>query len=166
MLYLFIMMSITISIMFIFLKHPLSMGLALILQTIMISLITGMMINNFWFSYILLITMLSGALVLFIYMASVASNEKFKSSIKMLYFMFSMMVTSLTIAWLLDKGMLYKYDLIKKITMENDQITSLTKMFNLHNMYITITVIAYLFMTMIVISYIVDVFEGPLRMKN
>nr|YP_010596120.1 NADH dehydrogenase subunit 6 [Rhynocoris marginatus]WAJ48452.1 NADH dehydrogenase subunit 6 [Rhynocoris marginatus] len=166
MLSLLIMLSITVSIMFILLQHPLSMGLALILQTIMISLITGMMINNFWFSYILMITMLSGALVLFIYMASVASNEKFQTSIKMMYFTITMILLSTIISWIMETSKLHNYDLISKITTENNQINSLIKMFNMHNMTITIMVISYLFMTMIVISYIVDVFEGPLRTKN
>nr|QZI85974.1 NADH dehydrogenase subunit 6 [Rhynocoris fuscipes] len=166
MLFTLIMMSIMISIIFIVMKHPLSMGLMLILQTISISLITGMMINNFWFSYILLITMLSGALVLFIYMASVASNEKFKSSIKITAFIIMSMTSFMIMSLISEESTLNKYDMMKKISLENEQIISLIKMFNLHNMMVTIMVISYLFMTMIVISYIVDVFEGPLRTKN
>nr|AGO28140.1 NADH dehydrogenase subunit 6 [Sphedanolestes impressicollis] len=161
-----IMMSITISISFILTKHPLSMGLSLILQTITISIITGLMINNFWFSYILLITMLSGALVLFIYMASVASNEKFKSSIKMMQFMIIMVSSSMMSSYLVEKMILDKQYSMIKISIKNEQMLSLIKMFNLHNMTITIMTVSYLFMTMIVISYIVDVFEGPLRTKN
>nr|YP_010865750.1 NADH dehydrogenase subunit 6 [Sclomina guangxiensis]WGT89390.1 NADH dehydrogenase subunit 6 [Sclomina guangxiensis]WGT89429.1 NADH dehydrogenase subunit 6 [Sclomina guangxiensis]WGT89494.1 NADH dehydrogenase subunit 6 [Sclomina guangxiensis] len=162
---LLIMTSITMSIMFMFLKHPLSMGMALILQTINVSLITGMMINTFWFSYILLITMLSGALVLFIYMASVASNEKFYTSITMFIFMSVSMGMALIYSFL-SETYPNMPETIKKLNLSNDQVMSLIKMFNMHNMIITLMMITYLFMTMIVISYIVNVFEGPLRTKN
>nr|WGT87427.1 NADH dehydrogenase subunit 6 [Sclomina erinacea]WGT87492.1 NADH dehydrogenase subunit 6 [Sclomina erinacea]WGT87570.1 NADH dehydrogenase subunit 6 [Sclomina erinacea]WGT87908.1 NADH dehydrogenase subunit 6 [Sclomina erinacea]WGT87947.1 NADH dehydrogenase subunit 6 [Sclomina erinacea] len=156
--------SITISITFMFLKHPLSMGLALIMQTINVSLITGMMIDTFWFSYILLITMLSGALVLFIYMASIASNEKFHTSITMMLFIITSMSTMLVL--ILLKTQPNMTETIKKMNLNNEQVLSLIKMFNMHNMIITLTMIIYLFMTMIVVSYIVNVHEGPLRMKN
>nr|WGT89611.1 NADH dehydrogenase subunit 6 [Sclomina pallens]WGT89689.1 NADH dehydrogenase subunit 6 [Sclomina pallens] len=161
---LLIMTSITISITFMFLKHPLSMGMALIMQTINVSLITGMMINTFWFSYILLITMLSGALVLFIYMASIASNEKFYTSITMMLFILTSMVVALALTLL--KAYPNMTETIKKMNLNNEQVLSLIKMFNMHNMIVTLTMIIYLFMTMVVISYIVNVHEGPLRTKN
>nr|WGT89650.1 NADH dehydrogenase subunit 6 [Sclomina pallens] len=161
---LLIMTSITISITFMFLKHPLSMGMALIMQTINVSLITGMMINTFWFSYILLITMLSGALVLFIYMASIASNEKFYTSITMMLFILASMGVALTLTLL--KAYPNMTETIKKMNLNNEQVLSLIKMFNMHNMIVTLTMIIYLFMTMVVISYIVNVHEGPLRTKN
>nr|YP_010865763.1 NADH dehydrogenase subunit 6 [Sclomina pallens]WGT89507.1 NADH dehydrogenase subunit 6 [Sclomina pallens]WGT89520.1 NADH dehydrogenase subunit 6 [Sclomina pallens]WGT89533.1 NADH dehydrogenase subunit 6 [Sclomina pallens]WGT89546.1 NADH dehydrogenase subunit 6 [Sclomina pallens]WGT89585.1 NADH dehydrogenase subunit 6 [Sclomina pallens] len=161
---LLVMTSITISITFMFLKHPLSMGMALIMQTINVSLITGMMINTFWFSYILLITMLSGALVLFIYMASIASNEKFYTSITMMLFILASM--SMALALTLLKAYPNMTETIKKMNLNNEQVLSLIKMFNMHNMIVTLTMIIYLFMTMVVISYIVNVHEGPLRTKN
>nr|WGT89559.1 NADH dehydrogenase subunit 6 [Sclomina pallens] len=161
---LLVMTSITISITFMFLKHPLSMGMALIMQTINVSLITGMMINTFWFSYILLITMLSGALVLFIYMASIASNEKFYTSITMMLFILASMGMALALTLL--KAYPNMTETIKKMNLNNEQVLSLIKMFNMHNMIVTLTMIIYLFMTMVVISYIVNVHEGPLRTKN
>nr|YP_010010503.1 NADH dehydrogenase subunit 6 [Sycanus croceovittatus]QOH97851.1 NADH dehydrogenase subunit 6 [Sycanus croceovittatus] len=159
-----IITSIIISVSFLFMKHPLSMGFMLIIQTVMVSLITGLLINNFWFSYILLITMLSGALVLFIYMASVASNEKFHTSIKMIGLIFTSMI--FTMIWTLISEKELSWTLVENSSLSNNQILSLMKLFNLHNTMITIMIISYLFITMIVISYIVNVFEGPLRTKN
>nr|YP_009485731.1 NADH dehydrogenase subunit 6 [Scipinia horrida]AVZ00867.1 NADH dehydrogenase subunit 6 [Scipinia horrida] len=158
-----IIMSIMISLTFIFLKHPLSMGFALILQTITISMITGQLINNFWFSYILLITMLSGALVLFIYMASIASNEKFHTSIKMMMLLTLMLITMYLY---MDNKLIKTAPMMETISLNNNQMISLTMLFNMNNMMITILIVSYLFLTMIAISYIVNVFEGPLRMKN
>nr|YP_009485640.1 NADH dehydrogenase subunit 6 [Tapeinus singularis]AVZ00776.1 NADH dehydrogenase subunit 6 [Tapeinus singularis] len=160
-------MSMMISIMFMFMNHPLSMGLMLIIQTMLIALISGTMMNTFWFSYILLITMLSGALVLFIYMASVASNEKFNMSITMMMLTSMTMITALVSFFLVDQLSTNKmWSTSKKATLENEQILSLIKMFNIHNMSLTILMISYLFFTMIAISYIVNTYEGPLRTKN
>nr|YP_004734461.1 NADH dehydrogenase subunit 6 [Agriosphodrus dohrni]ADF65641.1 NADH dehydrogenase subunit 6 [Agriosphodrus dohrni] len=161
----FIMISVLTSILFLAMKHPLSMGFMLIIQTIMISIITGMLINNFWFSYILLITMLSGALVLFIYMASVASNEKFFSSIKIMMFSTFMILMYMITSFIMEMNE-ESWMSVKNESLMNDQMLSLLKLFNLHNLTVTIMIISYLFITMIVISYIVNVFEGPLRAKN
>nr|YP_009485614.1 NADH dehydrogenase subunit 6 [Acanthaspis cincticrus]AVZ00750.1 NADH dehydrogenase subunit 6 [Acanthaspis cincticrus] len=161
------MMSMTISIMFVMLKHPMSMGLGLIIQTIIIAMITGMMINTFWFSYILLITMLSGALVLFIYMASIASNEKFESSTKMFLMTTSALMISSVVILLVDQlSTSSMWSTSKKNMIYNDQVMSLMKLFNMHNLFVTLTIISYLFLTMIVISNIVEVSSGPLRKKN
>nr|QPA36045.1 NADH dehydrogenase subunit 6 [Camarochiloides weiweii] len=155
--------SLMLSMMFPILKHPLSMGMILILQTITVSLITGMISNMFWYSLILIITMISGMLVLFIYMASIASNEKFDSSIKLIQLSL-LMITIGMIMWMMTDQMETSL-LNSKMTTENLSI-SLMKMFNYHNMSLTILLVSYLFFTMIAISYVVNVFEGPLRTKN
>nr|YP_010596159.1 NADH dehydrogenase subunit 6 [Catamiarus brevipennis]WAJ48491.1 NADH dehydrogenase subunit 6 [Catamiarus brevipennis] len=161
------MTSLLISSMFVMTKHPLSMGLTLIMQTITIALMTGMMINMFWFSYILIMTILSGMLVLFIYMASVASNEKFNSSLKMSGYAIFFFSLSIMLSFLVDQLETMKnWSTSKESIMDTEYLLTLNSMFNLHNMYVTIMLVSYLFLTMIIISYIVNVHEGPLRMKN
>nr|YP_009485627.1 NADH dehydrogenase subunit 6 [Inara alboguttata]AVZ00763.1 NADH dehydrogenase subunit 6 [Inara alboguttata] len=159
-------LSLTMSITFPLLKHPLSMGLILIIQTLLIAMMTGLMTNSFWLSYILLITMLSGALVLFMYMASIASNEKFESSTKLALFMLMMFLTATMYMLVdqMDKKSIWSTNMSTMIS--NDQIMSLTKLFNENIMYVTLTMICYLFLTMIIVSYIVEVSEGPLRLKS
>lgn len=73
---------INIALILIILNHPLSIGLILILQTLITAILIGYIINSFLFSYIIIIIILRGALVLFIYIARIASNEKFNLSIK------------------------------------------------------------------------------------
>jgi len=48
----------------------------LILQTLLVALISGLIIDRFWFSYILVLIFLGGILILFIYVAALASNEQ------------------------------------------------------------------------------------------
>nr|AHN95696.1 NADH dehydrogenase subunit 6 [Trigonotylus caelestialium] len=152
----------TISILLLFTKHPMSMGVLLILQTIMTSTLTGLMMNTFWTSYILLISMLSGMLVLFIYMSSMASNEKFSSNIKLA--VISLLVILMGgILWYMENLMIIKSNFINLMTEET---FFLNKMFDKKNMFIIILMVNYLFMTMIVSTHLVNIFEGPMRSKN
>nr|QSH90952.1 NADH dehydrogenase subunit 6 [Triatoma dimidiata] len=161
------MLSMTASITFLLTKHPLSMGLTLIIQTIMVAMMTGMMINMFWFSYILVISMLSGMLVLFIYMASVASNEKFHTTWSMILYILPLTISSVIFFFLVEqletKSMC---STMKKHTLGAEQLISLNKLFNLNNMSITMLLVSYLFLTMIAVTYVANIYEGPLRMKN
>nr|YP_009672673.1 NADH dehydrogenase subunit 6 [Rhodnius pictipes]QDB64193.1 NADH dehydrogenase subunit 6 [Rhodnius pictipes] len=161
------MTSMMTSMMFMTTKHPLSMGLTLIIQTMLVSMITGLIINMFWFSYILLISMLSGMLVLFIYMASVASNEKFYTSMSLSFVTVSVFTSSILLFFIVDQLKLSSmWSTMKKNMMSNEQIMALIKLFSLHNMTITIVLVSYLFITMIAVSYVVNVYDGPLRSKN
>nr|YP_009694491.1 NADH dehydrogenase subunit 6 [Eurydema dominulus]QEI26476.1 NADH dehydrogenase subunit 6 [Eurydema dominulus] len=150
---------ITISLILLTLNHPLSMGLILIMQTLIVSTIIGYMMESFLFSYIIIIIMLSGALVLFIYMASIASNEKFNSPVNVIIMSFALMIISFTLLYYLD----IKY--FSNNMISNDQV-SLIKMFNMLTAKMTLMMIIYLLLTMIVVSNIAKVTEGPLRMKT
>nr|QKY63769.1 NADH dehydrogenase subunit 6 [Dipetalogaster maximus] len=161
------LISITTSITFLLTKHPLSMGLTLIIQTIMVAMMTGLMINMFWFSYILIISMLSGMLVLFIYMASVASNEKFHTTWSMALYMLPLTISSVILFFMVDQLETESmWSTMKKNTLGAEQLISLNKLFNLNNMSITLLLVSYLFLTMIAVTYVSNIYEGPLRMKS
>nr|YP_004891575.1 NADH dehydrogenase subunit 6 [Phalera flavescens]AEB71587.1 NADH dehydrogenase subunit 6 [Phalera flavescens] len=82
-------MIIMLSIIMFFMNNPLSMGLMILMQTLLICLLSGMMIKTYWFSYILFLTFLGGLLVLFIYVSSIASNELFNMKFLLnLFFLF------------------------------------------------------------------------------
>nr|YP_009919165.1 NADH dehydrogenase subunit 6 [Triatoma mazzottii]QMP96808.1 NADH dehydrogenase subunit 6 [Triatoma mazzottii] len=161
------LLSMTISITFLLTKHPLSMGLTLIIQTMTVAMMTGLMINMFWFSYILVISMLSGMLVLFIYMASVASNEKFHTTWSMTLYILPLTISSVIFFFLVEQLETESMcSTMKKHTLGAEQLISLNKLFNLNNMSITMLLVSYLFLTMIAVSYVANTYEGPLRTKN
>nr|QGZ10099.1 NADH dehydrogenase subunit 6 [Phalantus geniculatus] len=168
MLVMIMMTLLLLSMLFPLMKHPLSMGFTLILQTIMIAMMTGVTINMFWFSYILIMIILSGMMVLFIYMASVASNEKFYPSFKIAIFMLLFLTLSSIMSMYINQmEASMKWPMKKEsIMMDTEHLLTLNKMFNVHNMTITILVVSYLLLAMIVISNIVNIHEGPLRTKN
>nr|YP_001427352.1 NADH dehydrogenase subunit 6 [Mesobuthus martensii]ABC71916.1 NADH dehydrogenase subunit 6 [Mesobuthus martensii] len=75
-----------LNLLFFFSNHPLVMGLLLMGSTVLVAFSFFLMFKISWFSYLLLLTFLGGLLVLFIYVASLASNEAMKFESKFLYF--------------------------------------------------------------------------------
>nr|YP_011009681.1 NADH dehydrogenase subunit 6 [Hygia opaca]WPV77673.1 NADH dehydrogenase subunit 6 [Hygia opaca] len=151
---------ITLALNFMYLNHPISMGVIIIMQTVTVAMIVGLHLSSFFFSYIIMITMLSGMLVLFIYMASVASNEKFNMSMKMITL--SMIMIMLGIIMQVN----YPNDEMKTfMTKIPTESLSLSIMFNKMK-YMTMMMIMYLLFSMMTISFIVNISEGPLRMNK
>nr|YP_009694679.1 NADH dehydrogenase subunit 6 [Thitarodes damxungensis]QEI59720.1 NADH dehydrogenase subunit 6 [Thitarodes damxungensis] len=167
----FSMMLILFSTMMFFLNHPLSMGLLLLLQTILISLISGSMISTFWFSYILFLTILGGLLVMFIYVASIASNEMFKFNSNLLLFymmmimlMFIIMLTFNNLYWLnlnINSELLNFWN--KMIFFNNENSINISKIYNNQSYFLTLMSIMYLLITLFAIIKITNINYGPLR---
>nr|AYW52114.1 NADH dehydrogenase subunit 6 [Cryptorhynchinae sp. 7 ACP-2013] len=158
-----------ISIIFVFLNHPMSLGAMLLAQTILIALITGHFCLNFWFSYILFLIMIGGMLVMFMYMTSVASNEKFNLSINLILFSTIMMIIILLVTLTMD----YFYPNIMSSLFNNMQFNlmnkdlnlTLNKLYNYPNFQMIIFLMNYLLITLIAVVKIVGKFTGTLRQK-
>nr|AND96123.1 NADH deshydrogenase subunit 6 [Cheironitis hoplosternus] len=153
-------LSMTISIMTLFLKHPLSLGGILLMHTIITSLTIGSLNLNYWYSYILFLIMIGGMLVLFIYMTSIASNEIFNPSIKIFIFMMSMFMLSMIIYYLIDN---FYWTLNNTLTNENFNYWSLNKYFNFPNNMIMYLLIIYLLIALLTTVKITDFKKGALR---
>nr|ARH53880.1 NADH dehydrogenase subunit 6 [Heterocerus parallelus] len=153
--------SMTISLIFLFLKHPMSMGMALLSQTLMFTMISGSFFSNFWFSYIMFIIMIGGMLVLFIYMTSIASNEMFNFS-KILTFS---SILTFNLSMMLITMMSKKLPDMNYFSQEYELELTLNKFFNWPSNLITITVILYLLITLIAVVKISNKSQGPLRQK-
>nr|YP_011010456.1 NADH dehydrogenase subunit 6 [Xenobates argentatus]WPW47084.1 NADH dehydrogenase subunit 6 [Xenobates argentatus] len=157
-----LLMIITMSTIIIFMNHPLSMGFIIIIQTILLSMMINMMMKYSWYSYILILTMLGGMLILFMYMASIASNEIMKFSPKiMILTIITFMVTMVIVK---NEFMMMNYQNL--MIMENQQNMSLMKLFNNKSSMLTIIMAMYLLMTMIYVIFMINTFEGPMRKKN
>nr|YP_004935254.1 NADH dehydrogenase subunit 6 [Arachnocampa flava]AET13079.1 NADH dehydrogenase subunit 6 [Arachnocampa flava] len=164
-----LMLLLLLSILFSQMKHPLSIGLMLLIQTLWISLLTGLLYKTFWFSYILFLIFMGGMLVLFIYVTALASKEMFFLSMKLI--MFLLFFTSLIMIYILiiDKFMILNFINLKQSIMLNlnifinENILSLNKLYNFPSNYITFLLIIYLFFTLIVTVKITNFFMGPLR---
>nr|UFZ13031.1 NADH dehydrogenase subunit 6 [Protohermes infectus] len=151
-------------------NHPLAMGLILLLQTVMICLTSGLLVQTFWFSYILFLIMLGGMLILFIYMTSLASNELFSISMKTL--MMNMILFSILLiifitdsfSWI-SNSMNFDMNLFMNL-IYTENSSELLKLYNFPTMNLTLLLINYLFLTLIIIVKITNIFFGPLRQFN
>lgn len=160
------------SLLFLISKHPLGLGLILILQTLLISILSGVNNLNFWFSYILFLIFVGGLLILFIYVISLASNEIFNFSLKIFFnkitllvlFIFCIYFFDLYLINFFNKNLeLIKFENLKILNLESTEI--LNKIYNFPRRIITIILIIYLFLCLIAICKIINIFEGPLRPK-
>nr|AVE15760.1 NADH dehydrogenase subunit 6 [Creobroter sp. JZ-2017] len=162
-----LMVMMALSIIFLFMNHPLSMGLILFMQTICMCLISGSMSLSFWFSYILLLIYLGGMLILFMYVTSLASNEMFFYSNKIFSLIFFLPMIFFSI---------YYFNFILPTNMyenmENSHMLNffpdifLLKMYNQPINMITILIASYLFLTLIAVVKIINIYKGPLRQMN
>nr|UJY97092.1 NADH dehydrogenase subunit 6 [Potamometra berezowskii] len=152
----------TLSTSMIMMKHPLSMGFSIIMLTMLTAIMMNMMIKYSWYSYILVLVMLGGMLVLFMYMASIASNEIMKFSMKILLLMMAMFIMS---------NLLINFEMETMTSpnmyfIESQNNMSMMKLFNSKTSIITILLATYLLITMIYVIFITNMFEGPMRKKN
>nr|WNO18690.1 NADH dehydrogenase subunit 6 [Pintara tabrica melli] len=171
MLNMFYLVMIFITILMFFLKHPLAMGFMILIQTIMICLISGLYLNTYWFSYILFLTFFGGLLVLFIYVSSVASNELFqflfKNKLLMLFlllllFMITFILLNNNLNLIFDSFKLNKfYNYL--ILINNNNNINWTKLYNEQTYLLMMMMIIYLFITLVAVVKITNIFHGPLR---
>nr|YP_009250737.1 NADH dehydrogenase subunit 6 [Reticulitermes grassei]AMX23077.1 NADH dehydrogenase subunit 6 [Reticulitermes grassei] len=144
-------------------KHPLAMGMMLLLQTMMTCLISGTMYKSFWFSYILFMIMVGGMLVLFMYMTSLASNEMFYPTSKM---MMTATILSPTMMYLMPDQTNNKEMNTHEYTSKDEIMMTTTMMYNQITGMMTIMLVMYMLLTLIVVVNIINLSSGPLRHTN
>nr|YP_010620964.1 NADH dehydrogenase subunit 6 [Hebardina concinna]WAX39308.1 NADH dehydrogenase subunit 6 [Hebardina concinna] len=161
-------MLITTSILFMQMNHPLAMGLILLIQTLFTCMMSGLLSQSFWFSYILFMIFLGGMLILFIYVTSLASNEMFFLSTKTVM----MMIMTMLMSYLIIMKMNFDINNMEMLTheniymMEKETLNSLMKLYNQPTNMITIMLASYLFLTLIAVVKITNISKGPLRQMN
>nr|YP_010046722.1 NADH dehydrogenase subunit 6 [Aedes alternans]QPJ78666.1 NADH dehydrogenase subunit 6 [Aedes alternans] len=165
-------LSFITNLIFMTMKHPLAMGLMLLIQTFLTSLLMGMNTKTFWFSYMLFLIFMGGMLVLFIYVTSLSSNEMFSMSFKLLFMVFTLSTLFFMFYLFMDNSMFESFNLNIEMnkfmnsfnSMENS--IELNKMYNFPTNLITLLLINYLFLTLLVTVKITKKNYGPLRPMN
>nr|ANZ54424.1 NADH dehydrogenase subunit 6 [Hieromantis kurokoi] len=154
------------SLLMLFLNHPLSMGLMILLQTILTCMISGLKIKTYWFSYILFLTFLGGLLVLFIYVSSIASNELFSFNFNLMYTLLLLFI-SILFFFTLKKKLFFNSDTLnffnQFLFFNNENKMNLSKLYNNQTFLLMMMMIIYLFITLLAVVKITNIFFGPLR---
>nr|WAX39139.1 NADH dehydrogenase subunit 6 [Anaplecta sp. 3 ZQW-2020] len=157
----------SLSIMFSLMNHPLAMGVLLLIQTTLICMISGLMLKTFWFSYILFLVFLGGMLVLFIYVTTLASNEMFKFSSKlMMMAMVSFMMMTWNKYYSIKVNPTWTETSINMLNLTTENTKMLMKLYNKPTMIITIMMAIYMLLTLIVVVKITTISSGPLRSSS
>nr|YP_010031512.1 NADH dehydrogenase subunit 6 [Diachrysia nadeja]QOV02906.1 NADH dehydrogenase subunit 6 [Diachrysia nadeja] len=167
----FSLMLIMFSIMMMFMNNPISMGLMILIQTLLTCLLSGMMIKTYWFSYILFLTFLGGLLVLFIYVSSIASNELFNLSFNLKYMFFFICICLLMIQFIYYNNMFWMNlsfnsemdNFFNLMFFNNENKINLSKLYNNQTYMMMMMLIIYLFISLIAVVKITNIFYGPLR---
>nr|YP_003345044.1 NADH dehydrogenase subunit 6 [Telchinia issoria]ACT83175.1 NADH dehydrogenase subunit 6 [Telchinia issoria] len=155
-----------------FINHPLAMGVTILIQTLLMCILSGMLINTYWFSYTLFLIFLGGLLVLFIYVSSIASNELFKINLinKILFFIgifYSIIVTFYFKNNLFWMNFYFNDEMINFLNnflfFNNEYNFNLSKLYNEQTYLLMFLLIIYLFITLIAVIKITNIFFGPLR---
>nr|YP_009261669.1 NADH dehydrogenase subunit 6 [Cherax sp. HMG-2016]ANJ01464.1 NADH dehydrogenase subunit 6 [Cherax sp. HMG-2016] len=167
MLYFIFPLTLSMAILFSTLTHPLSMGLTLLTQTILICMLSGLFSPSFWFSYILFLIFLGGMLILFIYVSSLASNEAFKIHLKSSFLLSLSLLLTPTLFFLDPLSFSSKFfnSSLFLILKNKTNLTTLStsSIYSLPSFPLTILVILYLLLTLIVIVSIINITSSPLR---
>nr|YP_009236753.1 NADH dehydrogenase subunit 6 [Telchinia penelope]AMJ17217.1 NADH dehydrogenase subunit 6 [Telchinia penelope] len=153
-------------------NHPLAMGMMILIQTLLMCTLSGMLINTYWFSYILFLIFLGGLLVLFIYVSSIASNELFKINlINKVLFLISIFYSLIVafylknnLSWMnfyFNEEMIYFFNNL--FFFNNEYNFNLSKLYNEQTYFLMFLMIIYLFITLIAVVKITNIFFGPLR---
>nr|AXY66776.1 NADH dehydrogenase subunit 6 [Lymantria albescens] len=170
------MFIINISLLMLFINNPLSMGLMILIQTFLICILSGMMIKTYWFSYILFLVFLGGLLVLFIYVSSIASNELFLTSNKLKMFLMFFIIISifsfvnsfnnnLFMNFSINSDMINLFNYNNLLLNSNFNKINLNKLYNNQTFMMMMMMMIYLFITLIAVVKITNIFYGPLRSK-
>nr|QHQ98557.1 NADH dehydrogenase subunit 6 [Parasitus wangdunqingi] len=127
-------------------SHPISLIVLLIMSTLMASLFISNFLKSSWLSMIFILVMLGGMLILFIYIASLASNEPFTKN-KIVYmapFMLFLPVSKLSY-------------------FSNFNENQLFSLFNSNSSFNNYVAIIYLLLTLLVVVEIISCYKSPLR---
>lgn len=147
------------------------MGLIILIQTLFLCLLSRILINTYWFSYILFLVFLGGLLVLFIYVSRIASNELFKISPFNKRFIFYLLLIYFFRFYFKNNLFWINFsfnDEIKNffnlfLFFNNEFNFNLSKLYNTQTYILTIIIIIYLFITLVAVVKITNIFFGPLR---
>nr|UZN44936.1 NADH dehydrogenase subunit 6 [Timanthes sp. f ZQH-2022] len=167
--------SIIITLFFNLTKHPLSMTILILIQTLLLSLSMSLLTKTFWMSYILFLVFLGGMLVLFLYITSLASNELFSTHPPHLFLLLmGCMIFSFTIIFFQDQILsnffinnsdTHPVEMNHLLTMNTPHHLLVIKLYNTPTSTLTMILVIYLLLTLIAVVKITNIFKGPLRMK-
>lgn len=150
------------SLLFILNRHPLTIGLLLILISIFYALTIAFRRTRSWFAYILILVFLRGLIILVIYITSLASNENIKINWKIIItsFWFSVII------FFTLKIEIKKSSTNRIYFFDSAPFTIIYKTYNKILREISLLLILYLLVVLIAAIKIISLKKGPLKINK
>lgn len=138
------------------------------MHTCLICLSAGLMSQSFWFSYVLFLIFLGGLLVLFIYVASLASNEPFKFSILSITLLISLILFFVILLFIDINILSSKLSFINSsLIIDNfNHLKLVGSIYRSSTINLTLYLVMYLLLTLFAIVKITGNEFGPLRLST
>lgn len=137
-------------------SHPIALIVAILLQTLFCCLALASLNTTSWFSFILFLIFLGGLMVLFIYISSLASNEKFTVRLQKAPSVLAICAAATALfLWGANEQ-------LASLSYTNE-VKLLTNMYSSNILAPTLITILYLLLTLVVVVRITSKYEGPLR---
>nr|QUS62617.1 NADH dehydrogenase subunit 6 [Unkanodes sapporona] len=148
----------------VWMNHPISMGSLLMIQSMLTSLLTILFTKNSWYSMILFVTFSSGLMIMFMYMSSISSNEKFYWSMKLTTL--TVLILSIFILTKMDYNFLFKHKWTEQLLNfeENEEKKTISKIISSNKILLFYNVTLLILISLVSISNLINSFEGPLKM--
>nr|AKM70050.1 NADH dehydrogenase subunit 6 [Eucallipterus tiliae] len=157
-----ILLNILLSITLINMKSPLSSNLIILLQSILLTMMINLIMKTSWISFMLFILYISGLMIIFLYISSIAFNElninkNYMTSltkmllISLLFFMIKLMLP-------LE---MFKYE--NNFNYEDNYY--IMNMMNMPNNLMIYFIMLILFFMLILIIWLLKNNKGPMRQK-
>nr|QFX74892.1 NADH dehydrogenase subunit 6 [Pleonexes koreana] len=155
------------TIFFIITNHPLMMGFSLMITSMIYGYMMYLLNSSSWLVYILIMVFVSGVMVMFIYMASLSSNEPMNLPLP-LFWKINMMIFTLMPFFILTKQLKTNYTHIGLMNMFFKQCSMnlIYKTYNKIMLEMTTLLTIYLLIVLIVAMKLVNNFKLPLRSKK
>nr|UNO53738.1 NADH dehydrogenase subunit 6 [Ixodes ovatus] len=129
-------------------NHPMSMLLSIIMSTIIISFLISKYIKMAWISLILILLVLGGMLILFLYIISLIPNKKMNANKKLLAMFLVFLITFKT-NWFF-----------------NTSFFSMNSIFFLSSMNFMLFMMMYLLISLMIVMKIMKSSNSPLKLNN
>nr|AXI98802.1 NADH dehydrogenase subunit 6 [Pseudoniphargus sp. 6-Morocco A] len=159
----FSLCSIILSFMFLLETPPLFLSMVIILQTIILALIISLFTMSSWFSFMLLMIYLSGMMIIFIYVSSMASNEMFHPKSRLFPLLLSLMLVFMALFLINDAPLPSDSINILDLSLIQNTTIKISKMYSKSLSAMTILLIIYLLLAMIMVTNNSSFSEGPMR---
>nr|QQQ88656.1 NADH dehydrogenase subunit 6 [Hyalella tiwanaku] len=153
--------SVVLACMFTQVSSPLGLAVIVVMFSLFISMNMSLICSTSWFSLLLFMLFLSGMMIIFIYVCSLASNETHFYSFSVIYLVLIFMVL-IMFSPVINSLMTVGSDLLSK----TDTCILMHKVYSFSVYLFTLALIIYLLITLIVAVKICMVSDGPVRTKK